>query len=85
MRRQLGGKAKAAAAAQKRRQDLTLALMPSLPKLLRRFQTDPIKVCPACSLPILPVMSACHVCVCVEPAASAADSGISLLAVIDRA
>lgn len=44
LRRQVGGRAKAATAAQKQRQELTLALLPSLPQLLRRFQTDPHKV-----------------------------------------
>lgn len=42
--RQMGSKVKAAAAAEKHRQDITLALIPTLPQLLRRFQTDPSKV-----------------------------------------
>ena len=42
--RALGSKGKAAAAAEKHRQEVTLALIPTLPQLLRRFQTDSDKV-----------------------------------------
>ncbi len=56
--RRVAGKAKAAAAAANARQDVTLALSQALPSLLRKFQTDPTKVSPVCSVshPLCPHM-----------------------------
>jgi hypothetical protein len=57
--RRPGGKAKQSADAQRARQDATLVLMKALPNLLRRHQTDPIRVrghAPYGSMPHVPLL-----------------------------